>query len=187
MLACQSACLCVPQDEKQRTTSVTSRTLEEEFLSDSTAEVRVVKGQREYMINFKGTTFCPPVTPRTNTSPNLILTVLLTNTFHKYYFIYIFDYLIFWVVSWTSSWKHVAASCLLLCRHVPEEPQTQHQEESPPPSSLCLRGWGETDFNKETRNWSGPARSGWVMVSVTHLDFLKIDSDKSVTADLKEV
>uniref|UniRef100_A0AAX7FDR6 Poly (ADP-ribose) polymerase family, member 12b n=1 Tax=Anabas testudineus TaxID=64144 RepID=A0AAX7FDR6_ANATE len=41
------------KDEKQRTTSVTSRTLEEEFLSDSTAEVRVVKGQREYMINFK--------------------------------------------------------------------------------------------------------------------------------------
>ncbi|XP_044042128.1 protein mono-ADP-ribosyltransferase PARP12b [Siniperca chuatsi] len=40
-------------DEKQRTTSVTSRTLEDLFLSDRTAEVKVVKGQRQYVISFK--------------------------------------------------------------------------------------------------------------------------------------
>ncbi|XP_039999238.1 protein mono-ADP-ribosyltransferase PARP12b isoform X2 [Xiphias gladius] len=40
-------------DDKNRTTSVTSRTLEEAFLSDRTAEVRVVKGLREYVISFK--------------------------------------------------------------------------------------------------------------------------------------
>lgn len=40
-------------DEKQCTTSVTSRTLEEAFLSDRTAEVKVMKGQRQYVISFK--------------------------------------------------------------------------------------------------------------------------------------
>ncbi|KAK5849508.1 hypothetical protein PBY51_009145 [Eleginops maclovinus] len=40
-------------DEKQRTTSETSRTLEERFLSDSSAEVRVVKGHREYVLSFR--------------------------------------------------------------------------------------------------------------------------------------
>ncbi|XP_029282302.1 protein mono-ADP-ribosyltransferase PARP12b [Cottoperca gobio] len=40
-------------DEKQRTTSVTSRTLEEKFLSDRTTEVKVVKGQRRYVVSFK--------------------------------------------------------------------------------------------------------------------------------------
>ncbi|XP_018545069.1 protein mono-ADP-ribosyltransferase PARP12 [Lates calcarifer] len=39
-------------DEKSRTTSQTSRTLEEAFLSDPTAQVTVVKGQREYVISF---------------------------------------------------------------------------------------------------------------------------------------
>ncbi|XP_033471082.1 protein mono-ADP-ribosyltransferase PARP12b isoform X2 [Epinephelus lanceolatus] len=39
-------------DEKQRTTSVTSRTLEEAFLCDRTAEVKVVKGRREYVVSF---------------------------------------------------------------------------------------------------------------------------------------
>ncbi|XP_040886211.1 protein mono-ADP-ribosyltransferase PARP12b isoform X2 [Toxotes jaculatrix] len=39
-------------DDKNRTTSVTSRTLEETFLSDRTAEVKVLKGQREYVISF---------------------------------------------------------------------------------------------------------------------------------------
>ncbi|XP_054480991.1 protein mono-ADP-ribosyltransferase PARP12b [Anoplopoma fimbria] len=38
-------------DEKQRTTSVTSQTLEEAFLSGRT-EVKVVKGQRQYVISF---------------------------------------------------------------------------------------------------------------------------------------
>ncbi|XP_034381965.1 protein mono-ADP-ribosyltransferase PARP12b isoform X2 [Cyclopterus lumpus] len=40
-------------DEKQRTTSVTSQTLEEAFLSGRTAEVKVVKGQRHYVISFQ--------------------------------------------------------------------------------------------------------------------------------------
>lgn len=40
-------------DEKQRTTSVTSQTLEELYLSDTTAEVEVVKGHRQYFISFK--------------------------------------------------------------------------------------------------------------------------------------
>lgn len=40
-------------DEKQRTTSVTSQTLEESYLSDRTAEVEVVKGHRQYFISFK--------------------------------------------------------------------------------------------------------------------------------------
>ncbi|XP_026182644.2 protein mono-ADP-ribosyltransferase PARP12b [Mastacembelus armatus] len=40
-------------DEKQRTTSVTSRTLEEAFLSDPTAEVQVTKGQRQYVLSFR--------------------------------------------------------------------------------------------------------------------------------------
>ncbi|XP_055367846.1 protein mono-ADP-ribosyltransferase PARP12b [Betta splendens] len=40
-------------DEKQRTTSQTSRTLEERYLSDRTAEVKVLKGHREYVISFK--------------------------------------------------------------------------------------------------------------------------------------
>ncbi|XP_034719967.1 protein mono-ADP-ribosyltransferase PARP12-like [Etheostoma cragini] len=40
-------------DDRQRTTSVTSRTLEEAFQADRTAEVRVVKGQREYVVCFK--------------------------------------------------------------------------------------------------------------------------------------
>lgn len=48
----------LPQDEKQRTTSVTSRMLEDLFLSDRTSEVKVVKGQRHYVISFKGTTSC---------------------------------------------------------------------------------------------------------------------------------
>lgn len=48
--------LYFPQDEKQRTTSVTSQTLEESYLSDRTAEVEVVKGHRQYFISFKGTT-----------------------------------------------------------------------------------------------------------------------------------
>ncbi|KAI3366583.1 hypothetical protein L3Q82_009197, partial [Scortum barcoo] len=43
-------------DEKQRTTSVTSRTLEEMFLSNRMMEVKVVKGQRQYIISFKGMT-----------------------------------------------------------------------------------------------------------------------------------
>ncbi|KAL3048713.1 hypothetical protein OYC64_007301 [Pagothenia borchgrevinki] len=40
-------------DEKQRTTSETSRTLEEKFLSDSSAAVQVVKGNREYVLSFR--------------------------------------------------------------------------------------------------------------------------------------
>nr|XP_046234807.1 protein mono-ADP-ribosyltransferase PARP12b isoform X1 [Scatophagus argus]XP_046234808.1 protein mono-ADP-ribosyltransferase PARP12b isoform X1 [Scatophagus argus] len=40
-------------DEKQRSTSVSSQTLEEAFLSGSTAEVKVMKGQRQYIISFK--------------------------------------------------------------------------------------------------------------------------------------
>ncbi|XP_042367275.1 zinc finger CCCH-type antiviral protein 1-like isoform X2 [Plectropomus leopardus] len=60
-------------DEKLRTMSVTSRRLEEAFLSDPSAEVLVVKGNRE---------------------------------------------------------------------HVPEEPQTSHQEENPPPASLRVHSRG---------------------------------------------
>ncbi|KAM9334913.1 protein mono-ADP-ribosyltransferase PARP12b [Symphorus nematophorus] len=40
-------------DEKQRSTSVTSTTLEETFLSDPKAEVKVLKGQRQYVLSFK--------------------------------------------------------------------------------------------------------------------------------------
>lgn len=40
-------------DEKLRSTSETSSTLEEKYLSDRRAEVRVVKGYREYIISFK--------------------------------------------------------------------------------------------------------------------------------------
>lgn len=40
-------------DEKQRSTSVSSSSLEELYLSDRTAEVAVVKGQRQYVISFK--------------------------------------------------------------------------------------------------------------------------------------
>lgn len=40
-------------DEKQRSTSVTSSRLEELYLSDRTAEVTVLKGQRQYVISFK--------------------------------------------------------------------------------------------------------------------------------------
>nr|XP_020469127.1 poly [ADP-ribose] polymerase 12-like isoform X2 [Monopterus albus] len=40
-------------DDRQRTTSVTSRILEERFLADRTADVKVVKGKREYIISFK--------------------------------------------------------------------------------------------------------------------------------------
>lgn len=40
-------------DDKQRSTSVTSQTLEEAFLSDRTADVRVSKGQRCYIISFR--------------------------------------------------------------------------------------------------------------------------------------
>ncbi|KAM3587793.1 uncharacterized protein V6R79_014014 [Siganus canaliculatus] len=40
-------------DEKQRSTSVTSRTLEEAFLSDHGAEVTVTKGQRQYVVSFR--------------------------------------------------------------------------------------------------------------------------------------
>lgn len=40
-------------DEKQRSTSVTSETVEEAFLSGRTDEVEVVKGQRHYIICFK--------------------------------------------------------------------------------------------------------------------------------------
>ncbi|XP_041832996.1 protein mono-ADP-ribosyltransferase PARP12b isoform X2 [Melanotaenia boesemani] len=39
-------------DDKQRSTSATSHTLEEAFLSDGEAEVKVVKGQRQYIISF---------------------------------------------------------------------------------------------------------------------------------------
>ncbi|XP_042367279.1 zinc finger CCCH-type antiviral protein 1-like isoform X5 [Plectropomus leopardus] len=39
-------------DEKLRTMSVTSRRLEEAFLSDPSAEVLVVKGNREYVVSF---------------------------------------------------------------------------------------------------------------------------------------
>ncbi|XP_067346291.1 protein mono-ADP-ribosyltransferase PARP12b isoform X2 [Channa argus] len=39
-------------DEKQRATSVTSRNLEEAYVSDRAAKVKVVKGHREYIINF---------------------------------------------------------------------------------------------------------------------------------------
>ncbi|KAM6896296.1 protein mono-ADP-ribosyltransferase PARP12b isoform 2-T2 [Lycodopsis pacificus] len=41
-------------DEKQRTTSVTSQTLEEAVVSGRTAEVKLVKGQRQYVISFQG-------------------------------------------------------------------------------------------------------------------------------------
>ncbi|XP_031698428.1 protein mono-ADP-ribosyltransferase PARP12-like [Anarrhichthys ocellatus] len=44
-------------DEKQRTTSVTSQTLEEAFLSGRTAEVKLVKGQRQYVISFQGKSY----------------------------------------------------------------------------------------------------------------------------------
>ncbi|XP_051249043.1 protein mono-ADP-ribosyltransferase PARP12b [Dicentrarchus labrax] len=40
-------------DEKQRSTSVSSRMLEEVFLSNRTADVKVAKGQRQYVISFK--------------------------------------------------------------------------------------------------------------------------------------
>ncbi|XP_030006912.1 protein mono-ADP-ribosyltransferase PARP12b [Sphaeramia orbicularis] len=40
-------------DDKLRTTSVSSRSLEEAFLSNREAEVPVVKGQRQYIISFK--------------------------------------------------------------------------------------------------------------------------------------
>ncbi|CAJ1054451.1 protein mono-ADP-ribosyltransferase PARP12b [Xyrichtys novacula] len=40
-------------DEKQRTMSVTSQSLENLFLSDRTAEVQVMKGHREYILSFK--------------------------------------------------------------------------------------------------------------------------------------
>ncbi|XP_042367277.1 zinc finger CCCH-type antiviral protein 1-like isoform X4 [Plectropomus leopardus] len=42
----------VSSDEKLRTMSVTSRRLEEAFLSDPSAEVLVVKGNREYVVSF---------------------------------------------------------------------------------------------------------------------------------------
>lgn len=48
----------VLQDEKLRSTTETSCTLEEKYLSDRRAEVRVMKGYREYIISFKGTTSC---------------------------------------------------------------------------------------------------------------------------------
>uniref|UniRef100_A0A3Q0R956 Poly (ADP-ribose) polymerase family, member 12b n=1 Tax=Amphilophus citrinellus TaxID=61819 RepID=A0A3Q0R956_AMPCI len=40
-------------DERQCSTSETSRTLEEKYQSDRKAEVKVVKGRREYIISFK--------------------------------------------------------------------------------------------------------------------------------------
>ncbi|KAM4523499.1 protein mono-ADP-ribosyltransferase PARP12b [Fundulus diaphanus] len=40
-------------DEKQLSTSVTSQTLEEAFLSGKTSEVQMIKGQRVYVISFK--------------------------------------------------------------------------------------------------------------------------------------
>ncbi|KAM4711993.1 protein mono-ADP-ribosyltransferase PARP12b [Anableps anableps] len=40
-------------DEKQRSTSVASKTLEEAYLSGRTAEVEVLKGQRVYVVSFK--------------------------------------------------------------------------------------------------------------------------------------
>ncbi|XP_059181958.1 protein mono-ADP-ribosyltransferase PARP12b isoform X2 [Centropristis striata] len=46
-------------DEKLRTTSVTSRTLEEAFLSHRDHQVPVVKGQRHYVLSFKGLTGGP--------------------------------------------------------------------------------------------------------------------------------
>ncbi|KAG7215109.1 hypothetical protein INR49_022757 [Caranx melampygus] len=47
-------------DDKNRTTSVTSRTLEEAYLSARTPEVKVVKGQREYVVSFKGASQVTP-------------------------------------------------------------------------------------------------------------------------------
>ncbi|KAM3858888.1 protein mono-ADP-ribosyltransferase PARP12b [Diretmus argenteus] len=40
-------------DDKQRTTSMTSRDLEEAYMSDKTAEIKVVKGHREYYLSFQ--------------------------------------------------------------------------------------------------------------------------------------
>ncbi|XP_007252441.3 protein mono-ADP-ribosyltransferase PARP12b [Astyanax mexicanus] len=40
-------------DDKQRVTSVTSRDLEEAFLTDNTAEVTVIKGNRQYFVSFQ--------------------------------------------------------------------------------------------------------------------------------------
>ncbi|XP_038157408.1 protein mono-ADP-ribosyltransferase PARP12b [Cyprinodon tularosa] len=40
-------------DEKQQSTSVTSQTLEEAFLSGKTAEVNLMKGQKAYVVSFK--------------------------------------------------------------------------------------------------------------------------------------
>ncbi|MEQ2221466.1 hypothetical protein ILYODFUR_016263 [Ilyodon furcidens] len=46
-------------DEKQLSTSVTSQTLEEAFLSGKKAEVEVIKGRRVYVVSFKGTIISP--------------------------------------------------------------------------------------------------------------------------------
>ncbi|KAL6460248.1 hypothetical protein MHYP_G00320070 [Metynnis hypsauchen] len=40
-------------DDKQRVTSVTSRDLEEAFLTDNSAEVTVIKGNRHYFVSFQ--------------------------------------------------------------------------------------------------------------------------------------
>lgn len=50
------------QDEKQRSTSVASRTVEEAFVSGE-SEVQVVKGQRVYVVSFRGTAGCPSLGP----------------------------------------------------------------------------------------------------------------------------
>ncbi|MEQ2165249.1 hypothetical protein GOODEAATRI_014956 [Goodea atripinnis] len=46
-------------DEKQLSTSATSQTLEEAFLSGKKAEVEVIKGRRVYVVSFKGTIISP--------------------------------------------------------------------------------------------------------------------------------
>lgn len=57
-LACHANPSLRTKDKKQRSTSVSSQTLEEAFLSNKTAEVNVVKGQREYILSFNGKTSC---------------------------------------------------------------------------------------------------------------------------------
>lgn len=45
---------CCGQDDKQRTTSLSSRELEEAYLADRSAEVTIMKGHRSYSLSFQG-------------------------------------------------------------------------------------------------------------------------------------
>lgn len=135
-------------------------------MANPSAEVKVVKGHRQYYLSFQGNDL--PVTSHHPTTGSAETHPHVNEPWNE-------QQKLQWSLETTAS-RHTSSqlsllsavftfffsdSCSLLflcivvflCRHVSAKPETQHKEESEAPTTLCLhhRG-GETDCSVERNN-----------------------------------